>query len=193
MTDARFRRQGDCSSLFNGQSKGDFFLSGNLGLPYNALHNRSSAPDGGDAMTQLATQPAPELPTDADGKWRREQRAFRQLLSELLRTHRGQYVAIHDGQVVESGNNKVGGRQPRLCTFWLRPDLCQPGDRSTSACHPHSVSPASLPGTVRMIRYLTISKFRRPHPLSMSRCDVPRPGRNWPTCRPNWIPLPTAP
>jgi hypothetical protein len=42
-----------------------------------------------------------------DDKWRREQRAFRQLLSELLQTCPGQFVAIHEGCVVESGDDKI--------------------------------------------------------------------------------------
>jgi hypothetical protein len=47
-----------------------------------------------------------------EDKWRREQRAFRHLLPQLLKTHRDQYVAVHDGQVVESGSDKleVAGR-----------------------------------------------------------------------------------
>ena len=42
-----------------------------------------------------------------EAKFRREQEAFRELLPELLRTHRDQYVAIHEGQVVDSGTNKL--------------------------------------------------------------------------------------
>lgn len=37
----------------------------------------------------------------------RERRAFFRLLPELLQTHRGQYVAIHQGQVVGSGPDQV--------------------------------------------------------------------------------------
>jgi hypothetical protein len=40
-------------------------------------------------------------------KFRREQEAFRKLLPELLQTHRGQYVAIHEGQVVGSGPDQI--------------------------------------------------------------------------------------
>jgi hypothetical protein len=58
-------------------------------------------------MTQVASMPAPFLPTPPEDKWRREQRAFQQLLPELLRTHRGQYVAVHEGQAVESGPDKL--------------------------------------------------------------------------------------
>ena len=35
-------------------------------------------------------------------KGEREYRAFLRLLPELLKTHRGQYVAVHDGRVVDS-------------------------------------------------------------------------------------------
>lgn len=58
-------------------------------------------------MSQTKTHPAPILPAPIDDKWRREQRAFRTLLPDLLRLHRDQYVAIHEGQVVESGIDKL--------------------------------------------------------------------------------------
>jgi len=54
-------------------------------------------------------------------KWRDEQRAFYRLLGGLLATHRGQCVAIHNGQVVATGPDLVKvtleayarhGRQP---------------------------------------------------------------------------------
>jgi hypothetical protein len=57
-------------------------------------------------MSQLDTLAAPLLPMP-DDKWRREQQAFRRLLPELLKTHLGQFVAIHEGQVVESGLDKL--------------------------------------------------------------------------------------
>lgn len=40
-------------------------------------------------------------------KWEREYRAFQRLLPELLKTHRGKYVAIHNEQVVESGEDPI--------------------------------------------------------------------------------------
>ena len=63
-------------------------------------------------MTQSATLPAPALPRPPEDKWRREQRAFQRLLADLLKTHRGQYAAIHDEHMVESGADKlaVAGR-----------------------------------------------------------------------------------
>src|SRR5437879_2526480 len=54
------------------------------------------------------TLPAPVidlLPTPS--KWEREHQAFRRLLPQLLQTHHGQYVAIHEGQVVASGSDKL--------------------------------------------------------------------------------------
>lgn len=57
-------------------------------------------------MSQLDTLAAPLLPVP-ENKWRREQQAFRRLLPELLKTHSRQYVAIHEGQVVESGSDKL--------------------------------------------------------------------------------------
>jgi hypothetical protein len=42
----------------------------------------------------------------ADPKFNREWAAFYELLPELLKTLRGQYVAIHEGQVVASGPDK---------------------------------------------------------------------------------------
>jgi hypothetical protein len=58
-------------------------------------------------MSQLDLLPPPVLPVPPEDKWRREQRAFRQLLPELLKTHRGKYVAVQEGQVVESGDDKL--------------------------------------------------------------------------------------
>jgi hypothetical protein len=58
-------------------------------------------------MSQIDTLPAPQLPAPPEDKWRREQQAFRGLLPELLKTHRGEYVAIHEGRVVASGADKL--------------------------------------------------------------------------------------
>jgi len=43
------------------------------------------------------------LPEPPLAKADRERRAFFRLLPQLLATHRGQYVAIHNEQVVDSG------------------------------------------------------------------------------------------
>ena len=63
-------------------------------------------------MNETDTLAAPVLPTPPQDKWRSEQRAFHTQLPDLLKTHRGQYVAIHEGRVVESGKDKlaVAGR-----------------------------------------------------------------------------------
>jgi len=51
--------------------------------------------------------PAPVLPAGQNDKWRREQRAFHRLLPDLLAEHRGEFVAIHEERVVESGADKL--------------------------------------------------------------------------------------
>src|SRR5437764_11111793 len=60
-------------------------------------------------MSEVITVPAPviELSAEPRTKWEREHQAFRRLLPQLLTTHRGQYVAIHDGQVVDSGDDRL--------------------------------------------------------------------------------------
>ncbi len=40
-------------------------------------------------------------------KWQREYQAFQRLLPQLLQTHWGRYVVIHNGEVVDSGANDV--------------------------------------------------------------------------------------
>lgn len=60
-------------------------------------------------MPESITLPAPavHLPAPPRSKWEREYQAFRRLLPQLLSTHRGRYVAIHEGQVVDSGDDKL--------------------------------------------------------------------------------------
>src|SRR5260370_34974724 len=60
-------------------------------------------------MTDTITQPIFEvhLPTPELSKGEREYQAFMRLLPELLKTHRGQHVAIHDGQVVDSDDDDI--------------------------------------------------------------------------------------
>ena len=60
-------------------------------------------------MSEPITFPAPiiDLPVLPVSKWHQEHQAFRRLLPQLLATHRGQYVAIHGGQVVDSGEDKL--------------------------------------------------------------------------------------
>ena len=40
-------------------------------------------------------------------KWEREYQAFKRLLPELLNTHRGKFVAIHDEQVVDTDTDDI--------------------------------------------------------------------------------------
>jgi hypothetical protein len=48
-----------------------------------------------------------EPPQPPTGKFEREARAFLRLLPELLKTHRGQYVAVHEEKVVDSGDDEI--------------------------------------------------------------------------------------
>ena len=59
-------------------------------------------------MSEVITHTV-ELPPlqPARTKWEREYQAFLRLLPELLKTHRGQYVAVHEGEVVDSGPDKI--------------------------------------------------------------------------------------
>ena len=58
-------------------------------------------------MIETTAMPAPEIYSVAfsNTKWDREYREFLRLLPSLLLTHRGKFVAIHDGRVVETGDD----------------------------------------------------------------------------------------
>jgi dCTP deaminase len=51
--------------------------------------------------------PSPSLADRRHVKFRREKRAFEELKPELLKTHRGKYVVIHEGQVALTGDDEV--------------------------------------------------------------------------------------
>ena len=48
-----------------------------------------------------------ELPTPEITKGEREYQAFLRLLPQLLATHRGKYVAVHESQVADSDSSDV--------------------------------------------------------------------------------------
>jgi hypothetical protein len=58
-------------------------------------------------VIEVRTVPAIPPPVPHDPKLKREYRAFLQMLPQLLKTHYEQYVAIHEGKVVESGSDLV--------------------------------------------------------------------------------------
>ncbi len=72
-------------------------------------------------MSSVEIQSAPALPSHPEGKWRKEQRAFHRLLPELLSSHRGRYVAIHEERVVESGVDKVAVARSAYARFGYVP------------------------------------------------------------------------
>jgi hypothetical protein len=58
-------------------------------------------------VIDVRTVPALPPPVPVNPKLKREYQAFMQMLPELLKTHDEQYVAVHEGKVVESGSDKV--------------------------------------------------------------------------------------
>jgi hypothetical protein len=59
-------------------------------------------------VSEPITYPAPVLDlAPPPSKWEREYRAFLRLLPQLLQTHRGKYVALHEGQLVDSGEDEI--------------------------------------------------------------------------------------
>ena len=58
-------------------------------------------------MNPHETCSPPDIGTSSPDKWRREQQAFHRLLPELLLSNRDRYVAVHEGVVVESGEDKL--------------------------------------------------------------------------------------
>lgn len=60
-------------------------------------------------MNETTSQPAFEiqLPHPQPNKGEREYREFLRLLPELLPTHRGKYVAIHEGKVLDSDTDDI--------------------------------------------------------------------------------------
>jgi hypothetical protein len=60
-------------------------------------------------MNQTDTPPLIEvaLPMSMPAKGEQEYQAFLRLLPMLLTTHRGKYVAVHDGEVVDSDTDDI--------------------------------------------------------------------------------------
>lgn len=56
---------------------------------------------------KLTVQPTQAAAAPADDKFERERAAFFRLLPELLKTHRGKVVAIHNEQVLVVGEDSV--------------------------------------------------------------------------------------
>lgn len=57
--------------------------------------------------TTVLSPPSAAWPPPPRSKWEREYRAFRRLLPQLLATHRGRYVAVHDGQVLDADTDEM--------------------------------------------------------------------------------------
>lgn len=59
------------------------------------------------SATSALPPPVVDLPAPPRTKWEREYAAFQQMLPRLLMTHRGKYVAFHEGQIVDTGDDKL--------------------------------------------------------------------------------------
>jgi hypothetical protein len=61
---------------------------------------------GGENTISL---PGPEIPwpPPVRGKWEREYQAFLRLRSQLMETHKGLYVAVHDEQVIDCDKDSL--------------------------------------------------------------------------------------
>lgn len=57
--------------------------------------------------SDILEAPVLPLPKPPDDKWHRDRAAFLAMLPDLLKTHSGRYVAVHDGQVVAAGEGFV--------------------------------------------------------------------------------------
>lgn len=58
-------------------------------------------------MNEVIVIPPEAIFPPPRNKWEREYRAFQRLLPELLKTHHGKYVAIHNEQVVDTGDDPI--------------------------------------------------------------------------------------
>ena len=76
-------------------------------------------------MSDIITMPAPVIEDTAatQTKWEREYHAFRRLLPQLLATHRGRYVAIHQEEVADSGDEKLAPCTTHQSLSWQAPSL----------------------------------------------------------------------
>ena len=56
---------------------------------------------------ELLAAPQVDGAPPAANKWEREYRAFMRLRESLLKAHKNQYVAVHEGKVVDSGDDEI--------------------------------------------------------------------------------------
>jgi len=101
-------------------------------------------------MTQIVTQSIVEVlvPLVEVDKAEREYRAFRRLLPQLLLSHRGQYVAVHDGEVVDFDTDDISLIQRVHARFGYVPiHVGLVTDRPTllRVPHYHELQPADSP------------------------------------------------
>ena len=101
-------------------------------------------------MTQTVTQPIVDVlvPLVEVDKGEREYRAFRRLLPQLLLSHRGQYVAVHDGEVVDFDRDDISLIQRVHARFGYVPihvGLVTDQPKLSRLPHYHELQPADSP------------------------------------------------
>jgi hypothetical protein len=74
-------------------------------------------------MSSTKLLQAPVLPEPPEDKFLKEQRAVHRLLPELLQSHRNEFVAIHEEQVVESGTDQIDVAERAYARFGYVPIL----------------------------------------------------------------------
>ena len=77
-------------------------------------------------MNEIEVFPAPilDLPPPPENKWEKEYHAFIRLLPQLLETHRDKYVAVHEGKVVDSGEDIIELALRAYATYGYVPIYC---------------------------------------------------------------------
>src|SRR5687768_7685637 len=78
-----------------------------IGDPRCGMLQKRSISSGVPMSAIVANPIEISLPPPSLTKFERERAAFERLLPSLLNSYRGQYVAIHNGQVADHGSNRL--------------------------------------------------------------------------------------
>jgi hypothetical protein len=103
-------------------------------------------------MSEPETLPAPVIDRPPRNKWEREYRAFLRLLPELLKTHRGKYVAVHEEAVVDSGDDEIALTLRVYARYGYVPihvGLVSERPPVARVPHSHAARPEQSPNTAR--------------------------------------------
>lgn len=85
-------------------------LTASVVIPDDRRITLTLPPETPAGSAEISIVVSPHLESDNSGndsKFHREWTAYHEQLPDLLKKHQGQYVAIHDGQVVEIGPDRI--------------------------------------------------------------------------------------